>query len=359
MAVMAVSEFTADPFAARPPWRGPLHRAAVARLDSVLASEWELPMDDWLAAAEGPWGDSAWPAVLLERLLLHERPWEAEALRIRLRQQGHGDLPRPQPPVLRSVHHLACSGGTLISKVIASLPGVALISEVNPTNRNSAGFHPTDPLLLLEQSWRPLLEGEIREAIQADIAQAVRICAAADVDLVLRDHSHSDVCRGQAPSEHPWLTSWLGGDYLLRPLVTLRHPLDCWLGLVHAGWQQQFQPATLREYIARCHAFLQATEGWPRLHYEDFCADPAAGLKAMCEALLLPFDRIALERFGACHLSGDSGRGDNTLIRPRPRRPIDPSVQQELADPIIRSELQALCNRMGYDDIDSSVIAMA
>jgi hypothetical protein len=79
----------------------------------------------------------------------------------------------------------------------------------------------------------------------------------------------------------------------------------------------------------------------------------------MCEALLLPFDRIALERFGACHLSGDSGRGDNTLIRPRPRRPIDPSVQQELADPIIRSELQALCNRMGYDDIDSSVIAMA
>jgi len=347
---MVFPEFTADPFAACPPWLGPLHRAAVARLDAVLASEWELPLDDWLAAVAGPWGDPAWPVVLLERLLLHERIWEAEALRIRLRQLGHGGLPRPLPPVLRSVHHLACSGGTLISKVIASLPGVALISEVNPTNRNSAGFHPTDPLLLLEQSWRPLREGEIREAIRADIAQALRICAAADVDLVLRDHSHSDLCRGQAPRAQLWLPSWLGVDVRLRPLVTLRHPLDCWLGLVHAGWHQQFQPATLREYIARNHAFLQATEGWPRLHYEDFCADPIAGLEALCEALLLPFDPTALDRFGACRLSGDSGRGDNTLISPRPRRPLEPSVQEELEDPLTRRELEALAERMGYGD---------
>jgi len=39
-----------------------------------------------------------------------------------------------------------------------------------------------------------------------------------------------------------------------------------------------------------------------------FCADPLAELEWLCDALLLPFDAGALERFGAVPLCGDSGR---------------------------------------------------
>ena len=35
-------------------------------------------------------------------------------------------------PVIRIIHHLACSGGTLISKCISAMPNVYLLSEVHP-----------------------------------------------------------------------------------------------------------------------------------------------------------------------------------------------------------------------------------
>ena len=51
-----------------------------------------------------------------------------------------------QKITLRSIHHLACTEGTLISKCIASMPDVALISEVNPMNR-FCRFLPNNPCL--------------------------------------------------------------------------------------------------------------------------------------------------------------------------------------------------------------------
>ena len=45
-----------------------------------------------------------------------------------------------QKPVIRTIHHLACTGGTLISKCISSMPETALISEINPMNRFPCQF---------------------------------------------------------------------------------------------------------------------------------------------------------------------------------------------------------------------------
>ena len=35
-------------------------------------------------------------------------------------------------PPIRVVHHWACSGGTIISRSLAQLPNVVLLSEVHP-----------------------------------------------------------------------------------------------------------------------------------------------------------------------------------------------------------------------------------
>lgn len=319
-----------DPFGGMPPWQRPLNGWALEQLDAVLASDWPLPAGIW---QHQPLSDRAWAELVLERLLRHGRHDEADALRCEL---------------LRSVHHLACTGGTLISKVVASLPGVTLLSEVNPGNRNSAGFHPSDPLLLLEQSTQPLPQEEIRAAFLAAIAQAVRICTAADRELVLRDHAHSDFCRGQEPLRSGLLLSWLQPHYRFRSLLTLRHPLDSWLSLVHAGWHTQFEPATLAEYCRRQQALLDATEGMPSLTYEAFCADPLAELEWLCDALLLPFDAGALERFGAVPLCGDSGRRRLDQITLPPRRESPEWVQVELTDSGTQRALAELCERLGY-----------
>lgn len=334
-----------DPFGGLPPWQGPLSGRALEQLDAVLASDWPLPPGIWQDQSPN---DRAWAELVLERLIRHGRYGEADALRCELRRQGMERVPAVQPPLLRSVHHLACTGGTLISKVIASLPGVTLLSEVNPGNRNSAGFHPSDPLLLLEQSTQPLPPEEIRTAFLADIAQAVRICTAADRELVLRDHTHSDFCRGKKPLRSGLLLSWLQPHYRFRSLLTLRHPLDSWLGLVHAGWHTQFEPATLAEYCRRQQALLDATEGMPSLTYETFCADPLAELEWLCDVLLLPFDAGALERFGAVPLCGDSGRRRLDRIVLPPRRDIPEWVQAELTETATQRALAELCERLGY-----------
>ena len=54
-------------------------------------------------------------------------------------------------PLIRTIHHLACTGGTLISKCLGSMPDVALISEVNPLNRQGSQFEPTNPFNLFER----------------------------------------------------------------------------------------------------------------------------------------------------------------------------------------------------------------
>jgi len=66
--------------------------------------------------------------------------------------------PTAQPEPLRTAAHFACSGGTLISKCIAALPNVQLLSEVDPLSSYVApganGFTPTDLVALLRQSSR-------------------------------------------------------------------------------------------------------------------------------------------------------------------------------------------------------------
>ena len=50
-----------------------------------------------------------------------------------VKTREHRQQTRPQgKPLLRTIHHLACTGGTVISKCLAAMPDVALISEVNP-----------------------------------------------------------------------------------------------------------------------------------------------------------------------------------------------------------------------------------
>ena len=67
-------------------------------------------------------------------------------------EQALGDV--NTKPKLRIIHHLACSGGTLISKCISALPNVYLLSELHPTTTLHMGggrpkFLPADVLSLI------------------------------------------------------------------------------------------------------------------------------------------------------------------------------------------------------------------
>jgi hypothetical protein len=280
-----------------------------------------------------------------ERLVAMGQWKQAEALHGRDAMQR--EALENSKKVLRTIHHLACTGGTVISKCIAALPGVALVSEVNPLNRFGQDFEPSNPMLLLERSYRKLTLEEIKEDFMGTIAQIVKICDHDGRRLVIRDHSHTDFCLGECPSEHTAIRDFLADDYVLLSVVTVRHPLDSFLGMLAKGWHQQFQPSTFDEYCKRYGSFLDRYEGLPLRRYEDFCREPEATIKGMCEALQLEYNQIFLKNFGKVPLTGDSGRGSNTEISLRPRRQIPAEVMAEAENSNCYHEI---LKRLGYNE---------
>ena len=263
----------------------------------------------------------------------------------RQRQRMARALRHRDRPLIHTVHHLACTGGTVISKCLAAMPKVALVSEVNPLNRFGNDFEPTNPLLLLERSYRNLTLEEIKEDFLSRMGQAAKICHNDGMDLVIRDHSHTDFCMGEAPHEVTPIRDFLADQYDLVSVVTVRHPLDSYLGLLSQGWQMQFTPSTLEEYSRRYLAFLDRYRDVPLRRYEDFCAEPEEFMQELCELLELEYSSIFLDRFGSIKLSGDSGRGSNTEITSRPRRPILEGLQTELE---ISAAYRELLERLDY-----------
>ncbi|MDC3010844.1 hypothetical protein OAZ24_01260 [Synechococcus sp. AH-736-G21] len=250
-----------------------------------------------------------------------------------------------QKPVIRTIHHLACTGGTLISKCISAMPETALISEINPMNRCGSTFEPTNPLLLLERNYRELTTEERITNFKLQISEAFELCRKDDVDLILRDHSHTDFCVGNKPSEICPIRDSLASDYELISVVSVRHPLDSYLGLINAGWEKQLNPNDLNEYSKRYLSFLEKYSSLKIIRYEDFCAAPAKVMKELCNIIEIEYDNEFIKTFGRYQLSGDSGRKDLEVIEKRPRRPIPIKVESEIETSACYREL---IQRLGY-----------
>ena len=234
-------------------------------------------------------------------------------------------------PIIRSVHHLACTGGTLMCKCLASMPDVALISEVNPMNRYSGSkFDPTNPLLLLEKTYRDFTTKERIDSFKIQISHAFELCQKDDVDLILRDHSHTDFYCGEKISESLPIRDYLSDVYDLISIVTVRHPLDSYLGLIANGWDKQFAPNNLNEYSRRYLAFLDKYSSLEIIRYEDFCENPQKVMEELCDILKIGYNKEFINTYGSHELSGDSGRKGLKTIEKRPRRAIPAEVEHEI-----------------------------
>lgn len=255
------------------------------------------------------------------------------------------------PEPIRTLHHFACSGGTLIAKCIAALPGVVLLSEIDPlseillpANLRDPKFAPTDLFGALLLSRRPInpavITAGFREATQTIVAGL----APRGQSLVIRDHAHSHFCTQIDPKNRQSLHEILAeGRHPLLSLVTVRHPLDSFLSLHANGWLH-FSPPTLATYCQRYVEFLDRHADLEIVKYEDFVAAPERVLAQICHFLALPFHASALELFSIIRLSGDSGRkGRQIAERPRREVPADIAAQRGGQD------YEQLCARLGYD----------
>lgn len=257
-----------------------------------------------------------------------------------------------QPEPIRTVHHFACTGGTLFSKCIAAQPNVQLLSEVDPLSTlgkeiTKPQFAPTDMVTLLRQSTRGTSSKLLVDLFLANLSTIHAGCERSGLRLVLRDHAHSHFCEGVEVPERPTLREMLISQYEILSVLTVRHPVESYLSLMANGWLH-FMPPTLNEYCRRYTAFLTAHDGVPIVRYEDLVSAPEATMSTICTHLDMQFNPDFVDLFDVYRLTGDSGRSGGT-IAPRPSK----NLSGELADEIRSSrELRNLISMLGYDWAD-------
>lgn len=252
---------------------------------------------------------------------------------------------RNSKPVLRTLHHLACTGGTVISKAVAAQPNVVLLSEVDPFSPlgDIYSFRPTDMIGLAKVGSRAANSETQAKLFEASIDVLTKDASVQGTYLILRDHSHSKYSYGSDIGSYPGLFALLSDSYELKSAVTVRNPIDSYISLRENGWIH-FTPSTFDEYCRRMLVFIDDHTEIPIFRYEDFIMQPQEIGAALCSTLGLPFNPDFAHLMSAISLSGDSGR-KGAKLELRPRR----EVPEELAKDIVGSpHHEKLAKRLGY-----------
>lgn len=250
-------------------------------------------------------------------------------------------------PIIRTVHHFACTGGTLICKCIASMPNTQLVGEIDPLttmgqDRKNFLFNPTDIKGQFRLSSREIPDEAVINIFLDCIGALVAQCTSLGRFLVLRDHSHSHYCMGKAVAARPSFLEIIKKKFVCCSLVTVRNPIDSYLSLVSNKWLH-FCPQTFDEYCFRYLSFLKSYDGISIIRYEDFISDPVSVMENICHIYRLPFNPDFMDIFSVHKLTGDSGRMGN-VIAPRPRRTLTENLERQITDSLNFSELREMLN---------------
>lgn len=253
---------------------------------------------------------------------------------------------------IRTIHHLSCTGGTLITKCLAAMPNVMVLNEVDPlsTMANRAGkptFSPTDMVALVRQGNRNVSEELLIKLFLENLKFLHGEFGAVGKRILLRDHSHSHFLHGDTLPKRPSLLAMVAREFATRSVVTVRDPVDSFLSVQNLGWLRFFKPSTFDEYCRRYLAFLDAYEDVPIVRYEDFVNDPPRVIFDICQILGLKYSDMFMETFDTFQLSGDSGRSSN-VIEARPRRAYDAQFISAVNESLYYSKL---IRRLGYSAI--------
>ena len=303
--------------------------------------------NDLVPAAQG--GD---PLLMLEaRIRGRRRSAHADPDALRQVLERARSRSRAERPLLRMVHHMACTGGTLVSRALQAQPNTLVLSEVDPLSpiqikAMRSRFAPTDPILLARAGIAPINDGVAVDMFQASVSVLRAYLDRQGRRLVLRSHAHSQFCTEVDWDQRPTLTEMFADDYRTADIVTVRHPLDSWPSLIANDWRH-FEPFTLDEYARRYLAFLDRHEGIALFKYETFVTDPDTETRRMCDELDLSYISDWQALISAVRLSGDSGRRGDAII-PRPRRDVPEVVLEEAGS---SAHFLDLCRRLGYQNI--------
>lgn len=228
-----------------------------------------------------------------------------------------------QPSSIRVLHHLARSGGTVISKCLATMEGIVLLSEIHPSGMNL--FNP----LRQFHDWYGLFTKADIQSLQKGIGFVEGIalinqrCVDNGKTLVLRDWTHLDFTAVPflpGPSYRLTMVDQLRQRFAVINTATVRHPIPQWLSLNRLPIMRG--KLTLDMYLEGSRRFAEECVRIGFVRYEDFTAEPESQLGILCERLSIAYDGRWRDRwYDYTNISGDQNgaRGKEEIVASRLR----------------------------------------
>ena len=257
----------------------------------------------------------------------------------------------PSPVVLG---HAACTGGSLIYRVLTSTFGFSSLSEIGVARVPQRRFSPWDPELQLFAR-DDISAKEFSEIIFERVLSCQQIATRKQQRVLVREHTHSFYFNPKDPEILREGGSWFADAYYARfsarvpALVSVRDPIDSWLGF-RRSFEAQL-PDRFDDYCRAYNSYLDKIDTQNSDHkqfhlfkYEDFLTDPQKQLDMIAAHINQPPKEADLSSVGNLFGSGNSGRVSSELKK-RARRPFTHRLYKEAED---SQEYLRLCQRLEY-----------
>ena len=257
--------------------------------------------------------------------------------------------------------HAACSGGSMIYRMIIANLDLVGVSEVSHRVLfREDPYFPTDPELAL-LSGGIIADAEFERIFLDRVRHSNEVCRKKKKTLLIREHTHSYFFIDSLGSSVPDNPSWIADQYLkrfdkrIKCIVTVRDPIDCWLSFFanfHGSTPNEFQ-----EHCSKYEGFVRSlSSSYDKqnillIRYEDIINDQVKQLKRIAEFIDVSFDGKAVRDWSHVSSTGNSGRQGHT-VQKRTRRPFG---IQLIRDAEKSSSYRYLTEELGYAHLCESI----
>lgn len=187
---------------------------------------------------------------------------------------------------IRILHTLARSGGSVISRCLGCMDGVALLSEIHPLSQAEYGVKSQ----LAEWHGAEVGLGTFPEMI----IKGAELVAPRALVIRWRDYVDRIPCyyNGWSAPLCNWARSALAGHDIVEAAI-VRDPDPIWSSMAkHWGAAAHIAEGKLKrsDFDLGYASYLAMAERVGFVRYEDFMHDRAAMMRSLCEKLQLTFD---------------------------------------------------------------------
>jgi len=260
--------------------------------------------------------------------------------------------------MLLTIHHACCTGGSIISQILASATNSILISEINPfqsirDKRIEPFFDPTAILWHLVYNSKEISQTHKLKYFFCQLDISIEHAKGLQKNLLLRDHTHSTF--NFSDKDIFFMNKKLGSQFLetiryfyalkskdfdfiqIKPIISIRHPLDSFIAARKKGWLLPYcggGEINLENYckgILKFQNYMEKEKSAKVIRYEDICINISDCLKKTFFDLNIDYQIPSLDEINLIKVTGKSGRKtENISLRERLIEDVDNELKNQI-----------------------------